>query len=262
VLSSILALTLACPVTRARADGPATDALRDVGVATRDGATFRGELVERVPGDHLTVKLASGEIKRFAWADIADVATSKDKDKPDAPDAKPPTVHVAVDGEAGVLLERRQTAAEGWTATVWPGYSYVETWEVVCVAPCKTVVDAASTYRVNGGGVTTSRNFSLPQGREALRLHLVPHSALLHGAGLVMMLSGALVGLAGGSGLIAAPVQSDGAVESTLRGLGVVGVVVGVATLAAGIPVWLMTYSTARTDDGKTLGATRPLIAF
>jgi hypothetical protein len=109
---------------------------------------------------------------------------------------------------------------------------------------------------------TTSRNFSLPQGRESLRLHLVPRSALLHGTGLVMMLTGTLVGLAGGSGLIAAPGQTNSTLETTIRGLGVVGVVAGVLTLAAGIPIWLATYSTAKTDDGKTLGATRPMLSF
>src|SRR5580704_5570203 len=99
----------------ARADGPASEALRDVGVATKDGATYRGELVEKVPGDHVTLKLASGEIKRFAWTDVADIASGKDTDrapKDDKDESKPPTVHLVVDGEPGVLLERRQTAAE------------------------------------------------------------------------------------------------------------------------------------------------------
>jgi len=252
--------------TTAHAGGPARDALRDVGLATRDGATFRGELVEKVPGDHLTIKLASGEIKRFAWADIQDVATTEEgketkeaKEKSDATDPKPPTVRLTVDGVPGVRLERRQTAAEGWTATVWPGYSYVETWEVSCVAPCKTVVDASSIFRVNGGGATTSRNFALPQGREALKLHLVPRSALLHGTALVLMVAGVLVGLAGTASVVAAP-SLPSSVETDLRGLGVVAVGLGVAALAAGIPIWLTTYSVARTDDGRTLGAAAPAL--
>jgi hypothetical protein len=237
----------------ARADGPASDALRDVGVATKDGATYRGELVEKVPGDHVTLKLASGDVKRFAWADVVDVALAKDA--PDKDDAKPPTVHLAVDGEPGVLLERRQTAAEGWNATIWPGYSYTETWEVSCVAPCTTTVDAASTYRVNGGGVTTSRNFSLPQGRDALKLHLVGHSALLHGTGVILTFVGGLVALTGVVGLVSSPVLTDAAAAADVRSAGWVGVGIGALLMAIGVPTWIATYSVARTSDGQTLGS-------
>jgi hypothetical protein len=246
----------------ARADGPgasAADALRDVGVATRDGATYRGELVEKVPGDHVTLKLASGEVKRFAWADVADVATAKDSpertDKSDKDDLKPPLVHLAVDGEPGVLLERRQTAAEGWSATIWPGYQYVETWEVACAAPCTTTVDAASTYRVNGSGVSTSRNFSLPPGRDPLKLHLVGRSAVLHSTGIVLTFVGGIVAVTGAVGLFSSPALSDAAAAADVRGAGWAALGSGVLALAIGIPMWIATYSVARTSDGQTLGS-------
>ena len=46
------------------------DALAGETVRLRDGSTFQGELVEKVPGDRVTIRLATGEIKRFAWGDI------------------------------------------------------------------------------------------------------------------------------------------------------------------------------------------------
>src|ERR1700689_677802 len=117
-----VALAVASSARGALADGGAAESFRDVGVVTRDGATFRGELVEKVPGDHVTIKLASGEVKRFAWADVADVAVqsavppAEDRDKDDG--AKPPQGRLVVDAEEGTVLERRQTASEGWTLSI------------------------------------------------------------------------------------------------------------------------------------------------
>src|ERR1700722_2446765 len=208
-----VALAVALSARGALAEGGATETFRDVGVATRDGATFRGELVEKVPGDHVTIKLASGEVKRFAWADVADVAVqtpsppAKDKDKDD--DARPPQMRLVVDGEEGTVLERRQNASEGWTLSIPPGYQRVETWEASCVAPCTTVVDAASVYRVNGSGISTSRNFNLPQGESTLHLHLVGRPVVVHSAGFLLMVAGGIVGLVGVAGLASSPALTD-----------------------------------------------------
>src|SRR4051812_30007389 len=35
-----------------------------------DGSEVQGELVEKVPGDHLTIQLATGEIRTIPWASI------------------------------------------------------------------------------------------------------------------------------------------------------------------------------------------------
>ena len=44
-------------------------------VTLSDGALYRGELIELVPNDHITIRLATGEVKRFEWATISDVST-------------------------------------------------------------------------------------------------------------------------------------------------------------------------------------------
>lgn len=227
----------------------ARSAAADVCITTKDAAQYCGDLVEKVPGDHVTIKEATGEVKRFAWTDVAGEVSREAPPPPTKDDTeKPPQVHVVVDGEPGVLLERRQNASEGWSATIWPGYAYVETWEVACVAPCKTVVDAASTYRVNGPGVATSRNFSLPQGRDALRLHLVSRSAVLHATGIVLTFVGGILALAGGASLASSPAISDAAAAADVRGLGWVGLGAGALLMAIGIPTWVATYSYARTE--------------
>jgi hypothetical protein len=40
-------------------------------VELKDGSSYQGDLVEKVPSDHVTIKLATGEIKRFDWSSIA-----------------------------------------------------------------------------------------------------------------------------------------------------------------------------------------------
>ena len=44
-------------------------------VSLRNGGVVRGALVEKVPGDHITLKLATGEIRTIPWQDIAESET-------------------------------------------------------------------------------------------------------------------------------------------------------------------------------------------
>jgi hypothetical protein len=66
--ATLLALIVVhCTIAaQARADAPPEDT-----VTLHSGAIYAGQIGEKVPGDHETLKLATGEIKRFAWADIA-----------------------------------------------------------------------------------------------------------------------------------------------------------------------------------------------
>src|ERR1700685_813173 len=42
----------------------------DEWVRLKDGTVVQGALVELTPNDHITIHLATGEIRRSAWADI------------------------------------------------------------------------------------------------------------------------------------------------------------------------------------------------
>jgi hypothetical protein len=61
------ALIVLIPLGAAAADSPRTE-----WVVLKSGAVYQGELVEKVPGDHLTLKLATGEIKNFGWNELDD----------------------------------------------------------------------------------------------------------------------------------------------------------------------------------------------
>jgi hypothetical protein len=45
-------------------------------VKLADGSQYQGELIEKVPGDKVVIKLATGEIKTFSWADVVSSAES------------------------------------------------------------------------------------------------------------------------------------------------------------------------------------------
>jgi hypothetical protein len=123
-------------------------------------------------------------------------------------------------------------------------------------------VDAGSLYRINGSGVATSYQFTLPQGRAQLRVHLVSRPELLHGAGVVTTIVGGIVTILGIAGLVSAPVVDDAAAAADLRTGGWVSTGVGVGIMAVGLTIWLTTHSYATTDDAQTLGSTRSLLAF
>ena len=78
-------------------------------VTLADGTVMQGELVEKVPGDHITIKLATGEVRTIQWGALAPQA------QPVMPFAQPmqpmvnaptgPTVHVMIDADRpGVTL--------------------------------------------------------------------------------------------------------------------------------------------------------------
>src|SRR5688572_11205712 len=85
----------------------------DTLIVLRDGSRFRGELVEEIPNDHLTIKLATGEVKRFAWADIA---SNRDLGSTMNPSSSATADSVTVDIQAdrsGVVLFRREDRTSG-----------------------------------------------------------------------------------------------------------------------------------------------------
>jgi hypothetical protein len=252
---------LACDAV---AGEPAETALRDVGVSLKSGALLRGELVEKMTGDHLILKLATGEVRRIEWTDIESVATAP-ADTSAAAEPAHSSVRLFVDAnKRGVLLERRANATEGWQFGVsGPVYGYAEQWEAACVPPCQLSVDPNATFRVNGDGFSSSPNFTVPPGHDVVRLHLVGRSAFLHGTAITLTFAGGFLALLGGLGVLAAPVVTDPTAEKALRGIGVVGLAAGVLMMAVGIPTWIATYSVARGDDGRALGsAVRPGLAF
>jgi hypothetical protein len=147
-------------------------------VALKSGTALVGLFVEYAPGSHITLRLATGEVRRVEWADIQShslpppvVAPAPQVVAPwpspappiaPAPLSQSATVHIKTNDPAATLT--RQT---GHADLVGYGHkrTYFDTvtvWQNVCRAPCDQPVDRSGDYAVHGNGITPSGLFRLP----------------------------------------------------------------------------------------------------
>lgn len=140
-------------------------------VVTNDGSRFEGELVERVVGNHVTLKLATGDIRTIQAADVK--AEWRPGQGPvGVSTGVIPTVQVtnsplvtgvplAYHGPDEVQIHLTNTNNESGTL-------YRESasgWEVVCQMPCTTTVDPKISYKLHN-----SDPFRFPSGARSLDL--------------------------------------------------------------------------------------------
>lgn len=82
LLASTLALCLTATLVPDVAFAQQPEGPTERSVVTQDGAMYRGEVQEYVIGDHITLKLDSGEQKRIAWGDAVQISPPRSKSKP------------------------------------------------------------------------------------------------------------------------------------------------------------------------------------
>lgn len=260
VRAAVFACAVFAPAI-ARADGT-------IEVTMRDGSTFRGELVERVVGDHVTIKLATGEIRILPWAAI------RPDDQRGTPPAPPPKGTVELhSNKPNTVLQRLVSTGTGY------GYAgsravalAIEQYEPVCTAPCTAAYDPNGTYVVAGDGVTPSDKFHIPnEGQGSAKLHVDAGSATARSWGYTGLYTG-IFGLIAGGTFIALgsvldpdpqnPRYTSGAGDfeedrnraQTFRSVGFVAI--GVGLVAMGFGIWGIAASGTEvtTDSGKVIG--------
>jgi hypothetical protein len=208
----------------AAADGAPHDA-----IYLKNGGILRGTIVDAIPNDHARIELVTHEIATVAWGDIAriergDGGSIPTGPTPPGPAAPPATgdrgdasstatapskslVWVHIEGSDDATLEQDTTGNDDWAA--------------VCTAPCDRQVSTAYWYRIAGGGIKASSQFTLrgPIGAHET-LTVSPASKGWFIAGIVAVPVGGLVayvglivGLAGSLGQAAS--QSNGSNGST-----------------------------------------------
>lgn len=170
-------------------------------VQLRSGAVYRGELVELVPNDHIVLKLATGEVKRFDWADI----TPSDGTGQTAPATQAGTasgnaaVHIASNDPQATLEQ------ETGTGTISNGAGYVavvKLWEPVCRAPCDVALKRAGYFTIRGRGINPSNEFTLPPtGALTVRVDAGHRPARI--ASIVALILGGMGGLIPGVSMLA-----------------------------------------------------------
>jgi F0F1-type ATP synthase membrane subunit c/vacuolar-type H+-ATPase subunit K len=183
---------------------PSVPALGDdaMTVVTKSGAKYRGELVEEIPNDHVTIKLATGEVKRFAWSEIEH--------------GESPGPLVVLESSQPLVLERLRG----------------DRFESVCRAPCNVRV-AAGEYRVAGSDLRVSKPFALG-GTRTTRIDADLGTARGYKIGMIVGLAG--LGISTWSLITATTVEPSEKVQTGLfvaAGVGAVISIVGFIVAAA-----------------------------
>lgn len=157
----------------------------------KNGGLLRGTIV--VPDAQARIQLATGEIVTVPWQQVDRIehgsapTVAPAEPTPTPSDEPPSDVWVHLDAPKGALLLQRTA-------------QYAD-WETACAAPCDKLLPTEVRYRVGGGGVTLSTDFTLsasPGTQETLVVGGA--SKALYVVGVVGMTAG---GLAVGVGLYA-----------------------------------------------------------
>ncbi len=105
----------------------------------------------------------------------------------------------------------------------------VATWEQACVAPCEVTLDSRYSYRIAGEGLVPSDAFTLPQGKDRVKLDAKMGSAYGRVGGGILSVAGAAGVVLGGAMLVATPIlEGNGVGSKEFRS----GILVGGASLA------------------------------
>jgi len=163
-------------------------------VELRNGGRLRGDIVELLPGETLTiVSEATGSTKTIGWAEVAryteegawiDVGeepavagTSEAQERGGAPEADGPRVHIDVKGAKPMALyqitsESVATGSVGGSSVVVHGMTY----DKVCAAPCDKRVDLelGDRFFVAGKRISGSKAFSVAPDQGDLTVSVKP----------------------------------------------------------------------------------------
>lgn len=239
-----------------------------------NGARYCGELVEEIPNQHIVLKLATGEVKRFAWNELVQPPPQPPAYAP--PPMPPPVPAPPVDG-VRVTIESSNPRVElhsqiGETAVPMVSmvnrvaYSYtaiVPVWSPVCRAPCGDVVSRRANYIIKGDGIRPSMSFSLLNTPSAVNLRVKAGSSGAFVGGLMLMSVVGVLGTVGGvttivmGEVLAGSPSTSRSTVTTLRGVGYTTLAVGLLSIAGGIALMVTSKTTVQLESGERLAKNR-----
>jgi hypothetical protein len=253
-----VAVVTAASTAAAQGSEPAPPAAtpRPVGDDTiylKDGGMVRGTIVDLLPGAQARVQLVTGEVDTIPWPEIDHVARSAAPPASGTAGSQSPApyeVWVHIEAPEGVVVEQDVTNNDGW--------------QPVCTAPCDRPLPTAFNYRVTGGGIRSSGDFTLSGAagsHERLVVDAASKSAFI--LGVVAMAGGSVVAYVGLFTAYAAELSStfetSDSTSGTL-GAGVTMMAVGALAAVGGLVVALANGKTKVTVDagGAPAGALSP----
>ena len=214
-------------------------------VRTKDGSEYWGEILERVPDDHVSLRLASGETKVLPWEQI-DASRPPPAYSPARPPGPTETIYTTRGNVYhGELVEKIVgvrvvlVLATGETVTIpWrelghrpaararrpepddvvvefkpvPATAHLERrfgdgWKSICAGACEELASPLRTYRVSGEGLVASDPFEIGSGNES-HVSASLGSAGLRSAGYLLTI-GSLPVIAAGIGLLFASASAS-----------------------------------------------------
>jgi hypothetical protein len=166
-------------------------------VVLRNGGLIRGRIQEILPGDHLTIAMDTGEMRRVSWAEVervivatstrippmprtTDVTPAVPAPRPPPPPPPPPMrgplVWVHITAPQHVTLNRRLDQGADWVKA--------------CDSPCDVELPIADEYEIAGLGNGPSKEFHLQASPgQSVVLSIEPPSigGIVLGGGLVFV---------------------------------------------------------------------------
>jgi len=186
-------------------------ALADTIVHLKNGDVAAGTPVEITRGDHVTLKLATGDVRTYAWADIESVTDEIAKPVP-PPVVITPAPAAAAAVPTGVLVHLDADDPHAMLATS-SGYGeggdghvsiQIEEYRSFCMVPCDKSVPPG-VYRIVGRDLVSTDDFSIPDGARSVQLAATMHGRARRGWGKVLSNGGGVFSVVGVFFLIIAP---------------------------------------------------------
>ena len=159
-------------------------------------------------------------------------------------------------GSKNAVIERRISTEETYGRVLFavPIHTKNQTWEQVCVAPCRVDLDRFSSYRVaKANGMPSTREFTLPPGAPSLRLQVEPGDLLMHRIGGRLIALGTAASIVGGALITTASKFDD---EKEVRVAGIITGGAGILLLGIGIPLLIVSQTHVTADDRKLANRT------
>lgn len=164
-------------------------------VVLKDGGAIRGLVMEVLPGDHVSVRLADGRTAIVPWVLVHHIeqashpAAPAVPATPAAPVTPQPAAPAVITGSATVHIVGDEVTLQMQRGGAW---------ETACTSPCDHELPLDVNYRVTGSGVRTSGAFRLlAKPGEHVTLNVNTGSSTAFDGGVAMALLGGITATVG-----------------------------------------------------------------
>lgn len=225
----------------------------------RGGGMIRGTIEELLPGRHVTIAIASGEVRKVPWVEVARVVVAN---APGAPGLTASAPQIQIDRSPAAQVESTPVApivvpmtgplarvhiASTKSVQMYRRAAGTQGWTHACHSPCDVDLPLGDAYRVSGSGMKTSNEFRLV-GAPGDRLTITVNPTSTGG----MVIGGVVAGIGAlvmyGS-LLGNSENYDRSPSYAGLGVGAIAVAIGTVIMLASAGTGVSQGSTAKSKD-------------